>query len=189
MGASFGSMPQENYKLIDFDWDRTLEKLRNSRLILGDFANEGIGYTKGVVCAHVKVKSDKVSFNLSFYGKIQLSHPNNELLSRAKSNLRNLIVCDRWIPKDEIIEKSISNELLMKRLDTIRLANLSDPVYAYVDLRFFIETLPSYIRNLVESEIQQVDSILIILSKNPSWQQIKQERKKGVYEICCSNYY
>ena len=81
MGASFDSMPQENYKLIGFQWDKTLEKLRTSEQIVGDLTDEGIDYTKRVICAHIKVKNAKVSFNLSFYGKIQISNPNNELCS------------------------------------------------------------------------------------------------------------
>ncbi len=72
----------------------------------------------------------------------------------------------------------MSNERFEERLSAIRLENLSDPIYAYVDLRFFIGTLPHHIRDLVEPEIQQVDFALILLSRNQSWQRVRQERKK-----------
>jgi hypothetical protein len=91
-------MPQENYNLIDFNWDKTLDNLRKSSLVVGDLGNEEIARTRGVVCAHIKVKDEKVSFNLSPYGKLQISHPNAELLRRAKSQLNKLIFCSRWSP-------------------------------------------------------------------------------------------
>ena len=100
-------MPQENYTLPGFNWDDSLENLRKSSLVAGDLGNEEIARTRGVVCAHIKVKDDKVSFNLSPYGKLQISHPNAELLRRAKSQLSKLIVCSRWVPTILSDEKSI----------------------------------------------------------------------------------
>ena len=64
------AMPQENYKLIEIDWDESLENLRKSSLVLGGIGDEDISYTRGVICSYIKVKDDKVSFNLSPYGKI-----------------------------------------------------------------------------------------------------------------------
>jgi hypothetical protein len=100
-------MPQENYILQGFNWDDSLDKLRNSSLVLGDLSDEEITRTRGVVCAHIKVKNEKVSFNFSPYGKLQISSPNAELLRRAKSQLKKLIVCFRWVPSGE--EKDSNN--------------------------------------------------------------------------------
>jgi hypothetical protein len=94
------AMPQENYNLIDFNWDRSLEKLKQSSLVVGDLSDEEIERTRGVACAHIKVKNKTVSFNLSQYGKIQISDPNADLLRRARSQLNKLIVCSRWVPAD-----------------------------------------------------------------------------------------
>ncbi|MCW4038522.1 MAG: hypothetical protein NWF13_07295 [Candidatus Bathyarchaeota archaeon] len=98
-------MPQENYSLIDFDWDESLENLRNSSLVVGDFDDSEIAYTRGVAYARIKVKDEKVSFGLSQYGKLQLSSPNADLLRRAKSQLNKLIVCTRWVPTAPTTEK------------------------------------------------------------------------------------
>lgn len=92
------AMPQENYTLPGFNWDDSLENLRKSSLVVGDLSDEEIVRTRGVVCAHIKIKDEKASFNLSPYGKLQISHPNAELLRRAKSQLNKLIVCSRWVP-------------------------------------------------------------------------------------------
>jgi len=94
-------MPQQNYNLTSFDWDRSLENLRESKLIVGDLTDEEIGRTKSVLNAHIKVENDKVSFSLSQYGSLQISHANNQSLTRARSQLKNLIVCLRWVPKEE----------------------------------------------------------------------------------------
>ena len=94
-------MPQENYSLVEFDWDESLENLRKSSLVVGDFGGEEISWTKGVAYADIKVKDGKVSFGLSQYGKLQISSPNAELLRRAKSQLNKLIVCSRWVPSGE----------------------------------------------------------------------------------------
>jgi len=94
-------MPQENYNLIGFDWDQTLEELRKSSLIVGDLTNEGISQTKEVLCASVKIKEEKVSFSLSQYGKLQISSSNADFLRRAKSQLRKIITCTRWVPLEE----------------------------------------------------------------------------------------
>jgi hypothetical protein len=98
-------MPQENYSLIDFDWDESLENLKKSSLVMGDLDDSEIAYTRGVAYAHVKVKDEKVSFGLSQYGKVQLSSPNADLLRRAKSQLNKLIVCTRWVPTAPTTEK------------------------------------------------------------------------------------
>lgn len=100
------AMPQENYTLQRFNWDKSLENLRKSSLIVGDLGDEEIGRTRGVACAHVKVKEEKVAFNLSQYGKLQISHPNAELLRRAKSQLNKLIACSRWIPTSTTLQVS-----------------------------------------------------------------------------------
>ena len=94
-------MPQENFTLIDFNWDQSVNSLRDSRIITGDFDNEIIAYNKGKLCLHIKVESEDVSFHLSLNGKLQISSPNAELLRRAKSQLRKLIVCTRWVPSRE----------------------------------------------------------------------------------------
>jgi hypothetical protein len=99
--------PQENYALQGFNWDESLDNLRESSLVVGDLGNEEIARTRAVVCARIKVKDDKVSFNLSPYGKLQISNPNAELLRRAKSQLSKLIVCFRWIPTPISDEKPI----------------------------------------------------------------------------------
>lgn len=91
--------------------DESLENLRNASLVLRGIGDEDISYTRGVICVYIKVKDDKVSFNLSLYGKTQISHPNAKLLSRAKTQLRKLIVCFRWTPTSPSIEKP-SNEYL-----------------------------------------------------------------------------
>jgi hypothetical protein len=98
-------MPQENYSLLDFDWDESLENLSKSSLVVGDLDDSEIARTKGVAFAHIKVKDEKVSFGLSQYGKLQLSSPNADLLRRAKSQLNKLIVCTRWIPTTPTTEK------------------------------------------------------------------------------------
>jgi hypothetical protein len=94
-------MPQENYTLQGFNWDGSLDNLRKSSLIVGDLGDEEIARTRGVVCAHIKVKNEKVSFNLSPYGKLQISNPNADLMRRAKSQLNKLIACSRWVPSGE----------------------------------------------------------------------------------------
>jgi hypothetical protein len=99
------AMPQENYSLIGFDWDESLENLKKSSLVVGDLDNSEIARTRGVAYAHIKVKDDKVSFGLSQYGKLQLSSPNADLLRRAKSQLSKLIVCTRWMPIIPTTEK------------------------------------------------------------------------------------
>jgi hypothetical protein len=43
---------------------------------------------------------------LSLNGKLQISSPNAELLRRAKSQLRKLIICSRWVPSGEENEPS-----------------------------------------------------------------------------------
>jgi len=91
-------MAQEHYTLIGFDWDQTIEELRKSSLIVGDLTDEGISQTKEVLCASVKVKDEMVSFSLSQYGKLQISSSNVDLLRKAKSQLRKLITCTRWVP-------------------------------------------------------------------------------------------
>jgi hypothetical protein len=94
-------MPIEYYRLIDFDWIKTIQELRKSSLIVGDLTDEGISQTKEVLYAHVKVKGEKVSFGLSQYGKIQIASSNVQLLSSAKSQLNKLISCSRWVPFEE----------------------------------------------------------------------------------------
>ena len=98
-------MPQENYKLIDFDLDESLENLRKSSLVVGYLDDSEIARTRGVACAHIKVNDDKVSFGLSQYGKLKLSSPNADLLRRARSQLKKLIVCSRWVPSTPTTEK------------------------------------------------------------------------------------
>jgi len=101
------TMPQENFTLIDFNWDQSVFNLRNSSTIKGDFDNEIIAYNKGKLCLHIKVESEDVSFHLSLNGKLQISSPNAKLLRRAKSQLRKLIVYSRWVPSEE--EKEPAN--------------------------------------------------------------------------------
>jgi len=98
-------MPQENYNLIGFNWDRSLEKLKQSSLVVGDPSDEEIARTRSVACAHIRVKNEKVTFNLSQYGKIQISHPNAELLRRARLQLRKLIIFSQWTPTSPSIER------------------------------------------------------------------------------------
>lgn len=98
-------MPQENYSLIKFDWDESLENLRKSSLVVGDLDDSETARTRGVAFAHIKVKDDKVSFGLSQYGKLQISSPNADLLRRARSQLKKLIVCTRWMPIIPTTEK------------------------------------------------------------------------------------
>ena len=100
-------MPQENFTLINFNWDQSVNSLRNSHIIKGDFDNEIIAYNKGKLCLHIKVEGEDVSFHLSLNGKLQISSPNAKLLRRAKSQLRNLIVYSRWVPSEE--EKEPTN--------------------------------------------------------------------------------
>lgn len=100
-------MPQENFTLIDFNWDQSVFSLRNSSIIKGDFDNEIVAYNKGKLCLHIRVEGEDVSFHLSLNGKLQISSPNAKLLRRAKSQLRNLIVCYRWVPSEE--EKEPTN--------------------------------------------------------------------------------
>jgi hypothetical protein len=100
------AMPQENFTLIDFNWDQSVNSLRHSRIIKGDFDNEIIAHNKGKLCLHIKVEGDNVSFHLSLNGKLQISSPNAELLRRAKSQLRKLIICSRWVPSGEENEPS-----------------------------------------------------------------------------------
>jgi len=112
-------MPQENYVLTEFNWDKSLEKLRNSSLIVGDLSDEEIERCKGKLCAYIKVKDEKVSFHLSLYGKLQISNPNRELLRRAKSKLRTLLVCLRWIPTNQSEDSEIIEELKEKVKDAL----------------------------------------------------------------------
>ena len=98
-------MPQENYILEGFSWDRSLEKLKHSSLVVGDLSDEEIARTRSVACAYIRIKNETVSFNLSQYGKLQISHPNAELLRRAKSQLNKLIICSRWIPDSPNAQK------------------------------------------------------------------------------------
>jgi hypothetical protein len=104
------AMPQESYLLEGFNWDRSIEKLRQSSLVVGDLTDEEISRTKGVANAHIKVKDEKVAFGLSQYGKLQISNPNAELLRRAKSQLRRLIICLRWTPISPKEEESKKRE-------------------------------------------------------------------------------
>ena len=99
------AMPQENYTLIGFILDESLENLRKSSLVVGDLDDSEIARTRGVACAHIKVKDEKVSFGLSQYGKLQLSSPNADLLRRARSQLKKLIICERWVPTIPTTEK------------------------------------------------------------------------------------
>ena len=99
------AMPQENFTLINFDLDQSVESLRNSHLVIGDFGDEAIAYNKGKLCLHIKVEGEDVSFHLSLNGKLQISHPNAKLLRRAESQLRTLIVCTRWVPTIPTTEK------------------------------------------------------------------------------------
>jgi len=94
-------MPQDNFTLIDFDWDRSVDSLRNSRIIKGDFDNDIIAHNKGKLCLYIQVEGEDVSFHLSLNGKLQISSPNNEWLRRAESQLRKLIVCSRWVPSGD----------------------------------------------------------------------------------------
>jgi hypothetical protein len=94
-------MPQENFTLIDFDWDKSVDSLRNSRIINGDFDNEIIAHNKGKLCLYIKVEGEDISFHLSLNGKLQISSPNRELLRRAESQLRKIITCSKWVPSGE----------------------------------------------------------------------------------------
>jgi hypothetical protein len=69
------AMPQENFTLINFDLDQSVESLRNSHLVIGDFDDEAIAYNKGKLCLHIRVEGEDVSFHLSLNGKLQISHP------------------------------------------------------------------------------------------------------------------
>ena len=103
-------MPQKNFTLIDFDWDRSVDSLRNSRIIKGDFDNEIIAHNKGKLCLHIKVEGEDVSFHLSLSGNLQISNSNAELFRRAKSKLRELITCSRWVPSGEEKESTTERE-------------------------------------------------------------------------------
>lgn len=104
------------FTLIDFDWDQSVESLRSSRIIKGDFDNEIIAHNKGKLCLHIKVKGEDVSFQLSLNGKLQISNPNAELLRRAISQLKELIVCSRWKPSEE---SSIPNQQRIDETKTV----------------------------------------------------------------------
>ncbi|MCJ7633654.1 hypothetical protein MUP77_14850 [Candidatus Bathyarchaeota archaeon] len=119
-------MPQENYRLEEFNWDENLESLSKSSLVLGDLSGEEISRTRGVLCAHIKVKDDKVAFNLSKYGKLQISHPNAELLTRARSQLDKLIICSRWVPISPIAEEPSKKEPQEKRTLSEKYPSLMD---------------------------------------------------------------
>jgi hypothetical protein len=68
-----------------------------------------------------------------------------------------------------------------KRLDVIRLENLSDPNIALVDLLFLILTLPPHIQDMLIPEIQQALLLMTIVNRNPSWQ--KEEKKKKLMPV------
>lgn len=79
--------------------NQSKEKLENSEKIIGDFDNEIIALNKGKLCLEIRVKNDEhVSFHLSQNGKLQISSSDAELLRRARSQLREFIVCTKWIP-------------------------------------------------------------------------------------------
>jgi hypothetical protein len=109
-------VPQENYKLIGFNWERTYEKLleANKRgIIKGDLSDEETARTKSVQVLYVKVDSDTVAFGLSPYGKLQISSPDNAKLRKARYKLRSLIVANEWVPIKEteiMLEKSVPDE-------------------------------------------------------------------------------
>jgi hypothetical protein len=109
-------VPQENYKLIGFNWERTYEKLleANKRgTVIGDLSDEETARTKGVQVLYVKVDSHTVAFGLSPYGKLQISSPDNAKLRKARYKLRSLIVANEWVPIKEteiMLEKSVPDE-------------------------------------------------------------------------------
>jgi hypothetical protein len=111
--------PQENYKLIGFDWERTYEKLleANKRgTVIGDLSDEEIARTKGVLAAYIKVNSDTVAFSLSRYGKLQISSSDNAKLRKARFKLKSLIVADEWVPIKEteiMLEKGVPDEHML----------------------------------------------------------------------------
>lgn len=95
-------MPQEVYTLAEFRRDRTYEKLVDAikrGSVSGDVSDEETARTKGVLSLYIKVNSDKVSFQISPYGKLTISHPNNSKLRKARSKLQSLILCSQWVPK------------------------------------------------------------------------------------------
>ncbi len=139
MRASFvdvDEMPQENYTLIGFSWDRSLEKIRkkigNKSSIVGDATDEAIDRNHGKLCLHIKIKKEKVSFHITRYGNLQISHENSELLRRAKSRLSNVLVATRWIPKNtnDIEEPDIVNKLKGLKLNDLEIEWLF-PWYYY----------------------------------------------------------
>jgi len=109
-------VPQENYILIGFNWERTYEKLLEAGkrgTVIGDLSDEETARTKGFLVLYIKVDSDTVAFGLSPYGKLQISNPDNNKLRKARYKLRSLIVANEWVPTKEteiISEKSFPDE-------------------------------------------------------------------------------
>lgn len=95
-------MPQEVYTLVGFRWNKTYEELAEAikrGSVKGDISGEETARTKGVLSLYIKVNGDTVPFQISPYGKLTISHPDNSKLRKARSKLQQLISCSQWMPK------------------------------------------------------------------------------------------
>jgi len=68
---------------------------------------EATSYTKEVMSLHIKVNGDNVSFQITQFCKLNISHSDNAKLRKGRSKLMhsNLIVAKQWIRK---VEKEVT---------------------------------------------------------------------------------
>lgn len=180
----------------DLGYHATKEAILKSGIITGDGQD-----WKGILTFQLRKFKD-VTIQTTTKGKLGITYPRDMDYNIILEKLRPLLVKadhtqaeiikvikEPSKPKDakklgdssQKTPVSISTERYEKRLDSIRHENLSDPSLAYVDLLLFIDTLPSYIKNKVELEIQQATIALSIIGRNQSWQNSQmQERKKRI---------
>lgn len=115
------TMPQEVYLIRDFDWEKTCNKLAKAierGKVFGDMSDDQLARTKGVPSLWIKANGDKVSFQISPYGNLVISHPDNNKLRKARSKLRKLMG-GKWIPKGSL-EREIPYEARRSHLEQLK---------------------------------------------------------------------
>lgn len=115
------TMPQEVYSICDFDRKKMHNKLAKAierGKAFGDMSEDQLVITKGVLTLSIKVNGTYVSFQISPFGKLIISHPDNYKLRKAKSKLKKLIG-GKWVPK-EPPEREIPYEAKRSHLEQLK---------------------------------------------------------------------
>lgn len=86
------TMPQDKYRIQDFDWDKICSKLDVERKMFQRAVAGSVELSKGKLCFHVKVgKGDTVSVHITPNGKALISTSDSKKLIIARTKLERLI--------------------------------------------------------------------------------------------------